>query len=68
MISPHERAELSRDFVSRAPQHPIKLAEYPSTLLPDAARWRWCMIAVPDKACAAISNGVAWVRADGSIL
>lgn len=68
MIGSHERAELAKDFVSRAPQHPVKLAEYVSTDLPDAARWRWCLIAVPDKGCAAISNGVAWLRADGGAL
>jgi hypothetical protein len=63
-----ERAELSKDFVSRTPKHPIKLDEYVSTELPDAARWRWAQIAVTDKGCAAISNGVAWVRPDGSAL
>jgi hypothetical protein len=68
VIGAQERAELARDFVARVPQHPIKLAEYVSTEMPDPARWRWAQIAVTDKGCAAISNGVAWVRPDGSAL
>lgn len=68
MIAEAQRRELERDFVSRAPKHPIKLAEFVEAELPDPARWRWSQVAVTDKGCSAISNGVAWVRADGTAL
>lgn len=60
-----QKAELERDFVSRAPRHPIKLPEFEAAELPAADRWRWCIVAVTDVGCVAMSNGVAWVRADG---
>lgn len=66
MIDAALKRDLDREFVSRTPTHPLKLAEYLEADLPDPARWRWCMVAVVDVGCAAISNGVAWVRPDGS--
>lgn len=68
MIAEAQRRELERDFVSRSPKHPIKLAEFVQAELPDPARWRWCQVAVTDKNCVGLSNGVAWVRADGTAL
>ena len=68
MIGPQMKGELERDFVSRTPKHPVKLAEFISTELPDVAKWRWCIVAVTDKNCVGLSNGVAWVRADGGAL
>ena len=60
--------ELEAFFVSRTRPAPIKLPEFASTELPDPGRFRRCLIDVSDKGCAAYSNGVAWVRADGSPL
>jgi hypothetical protein len=68
MITDLQKSELERDFVGRVPKHPIKLAEFEEADLPDPARWRWCLVAVTDVGCAALSNGVAWVRSDGSAL
>lgn len=68
MIPEMQKRELERDFVSRTPKHPIKLAEYVEAELPDPARWRWCLVAVTDVGCVGLSNGVAWVRADGTAL
>lgn len=59
---------IERDFVSRTPNHPVKLAEFLQAELPDAATWRWCMVAVTNVGCVGLSNGVAWVRADGTAL
>ncbi|MBL8774067.1 MAG: hypothetical protein JNK30_21955 [Phenylobacterium sp.] len=68
MIGEMEKRGLERDFVARAPKHPIKLAEFEEASLPDPGRWRWCVVAVTDVGCVAVSNGVAWVRSDGSAL
>lgn len=66
MIPEQQKRELERDFVSRAPKHPVKLAEFTQLGLPDPAKWRWCMVAVTDLGCLGLSTGVAWVRADGT--
>lgn len=68
MIDALKKAEIERDFVSRSPGHPIKLPEFTEAELPDVARWRWCIVAVTDLGCVGLSNGVAWVRADGGAL
>jgi hypothetical protein len=68
MIGPQMRRVLERDFVSRTPKHPVKLAEFLQADLPAAASWRWCVVAVSDVGCVAVSTGAAWVRADGSAL
>lgn len=68
MIAPDLKRDLARDYVGRTPKHPIKLAEFEEATLPDPARWRWCIVAVTDVGCVAMSNGVAWVRADGGAL
>lgn len=66
MIDPLLKSELERDFVSRRPKHPVKLAEFEQARLPNAADWAWCQVAVTDVGCVAVSNGSAWVRSDGS--
>ena len=68
MISNLEKGLLERDFVSRTPKHPVKLPEFEQAGLPAAARWPWCLVAVTDLGCVGLSNGAAWVRADGSAL
>lgn len=68
MIGAQQRGEIERDFVSRAPKHPVKLAEFTVAELPDAARWRWCVVAVTDRDCVGLSNGLAWIRADGTAI
>lgn len=68
MLSALDKNEIGKDFVSRAPGHPIKLAEFAQADLPDASRWRWCIVAVTDLGCVGLSTGAAWVRADGSAL
>jgi len=68
MIDALLKGEIARDFVSRAPKHPVRLAEFASTGLPAPADWRGCMVYVPDKTCMAVSTGAAWLRADGSAL
>lgn len=63
-----------RDFVSRTNPAPIKLPEFrvvsdaDTPALPDPVRFRWCMVAVLDRNCVAVSNGVSWLRADGTAL
>ncbi len=68
MIAAQMKGELERDFVSRTPKHPVKLAEFLEADLPDVAKWRWCIVAVTDVGCVGLSNGVAWVRSDGTAL
>jgi len=68
MLSSATLRQMADHFVSRSNPAPLKLPEYSSLELPDPARERWRLIAVTDKGCAAISNGVAWVRADGGVL
>lgn len=68
MISNLEKGLLEKDFVSRTPKAPVKLPEFVQAGLPDVERWRWCLVAVTDLGCVGLSNGAAWVRADGSPL
>ncbi len=66
MISNLDQRLLEKDFVSRTPKHPVKLAAFLEADLPAASKWPWCVVAVTDLGCVGLSNGVAWVRADGS--
>lgn len=68
MVNPSLLRELARTFVPRAQPPPIKLAEFAFSALPKPSDWRWCVVAVTDRNCAAVSNGTAWLRADGSAL
>lgn len=68
MIDPILKADLERDFVSRSPKRPQKLAEFVAAELPPAADWPWCVVAVTDKNCVGISTGATWLRADGTAL
>lgn len=68
MIPNLDKRVLERDFVSRTPKHPVKLAEFTQAALPPAADWPWSLVAVTDLGCVGLSNGAAWVRADGSAL
>ena len=70
MISNLDKGLIEKDFVSRTPKHPVKLPEFEQVALTGtlAARWPWCLVAVTDLGCVGLSNGAAWVRADGSAL
>lgn len=68
MIADLDKRALERDFVSRVPKHPVKLPEFEAAALPAPQTWRWCLVAVTDLGCVGLSNGAAWVRADGSPL
>lgn len=68
MLDPILKSDIERDFVLRSPKRPQKHVEFVEAKLPPAADWRWCTVAVTDKGCLALSNGVTWVRPDGSAL
>lgn len=59
---------IAQMFVRLRPKSPVFLPEFDSTTLPDPAAWRTGNIYVTDKGCNAVSDGVAWVRPDGSAL
>lgn len=68
MIDAATKRAIERDFVSRTPKAPVKLPEFLENELPPAASWRFCVVAITDLGCVGLSNGAAWVRADGSAL
>lgn len=61
-------ADLEKAYVKAYPTAPVRLPSFTSTDLPKASDYAWCLIAVIDKACAAISDGSQWLRVDGSAL
>lgn len=60
--------DLEKAYVKALPTAPVRLPDFVSTDLPNASDYAWCLIAVSDLGCAAMSTGSAWVRADGSAL
>lgn len=60
--------DVEAGFVKAVPTAPQLLAQFPSSDLPSAADYPWCVIAVTDLTCVALSTGSQWVRADGSAL
>ena len=66
--------QIAEVFVSRTNPAPIKLPEFnviataEVPALPDPGLFRRCIVSVNDKGCVGYSNGVAWVRADGTVL
>lgn len=60
--------DLEKAYVKAYPTAPVRLPVFVSTELPKATDYAWCMIAVSDKTCAAISDGSQWLRVDGSAL
>lgn len=54
---------LTRELEQRLrerPKHPLRLAEYDSGALPDAAEWRNSLIACPDLGAPVFSDGTDW--------
>lgn len=61
-------ADLEKAYVKASPTAPQRLAAFASASLPDPTAYQGCIITVTDKQCVAISDGAAWLRADGSAL
>lgn len=60
--------DVEKSYVKTTPSRPQQLAQFTSTALPSPADFAWCAIIITDKSCVAMSNGSAWLRADGSAL
>lgn len=61
-------SDAEKGYVHAYPTSPVRVPSFTSDSLPNAASYTGCMIFVPDKQCASISIGSAWVRPDGSPL
>ena len=60
--------DLEGAYVKAVPSRPQLLTQLTQSTLPPAADYPWCIVALTDLTCVAMSTGSAWVRADGSAL
>lgn len=57
---PEVLLNISQRFLEKFPSTPVQLASFPSTDLPDAVKYRGCLIYVSDTNFIAMSDGAFW--------